>query len=77
MNSEYNGFILVYMDIGPGSTDTGTIAFTFASTTSTVRQWEIKVTQIPCYSKSRYTITYRYSQIWLLCECITFFEKAN
>merc|ERR1712018_361885 len=41
------------MDIGPDSGATGTIAFTFASTTSSARQWEIKVTQVPCYSPAR------------------------
>lgn len=36
------------MEMGnSGATDTATLAFTFAGT-STVRTWEIKATQIPC-----------------------------
>ena len=36
------------MDIGQTSTDTAVLDFTFATSTSTSRQWEIKATQIPC-----------------------------
>ena len=36
------------MEMGSVATDTATLEFTFASTTSTTRQWEIKATQIPC-----------------------------
>ena len=43
---------LVYVEMGQGSTDTATLAFTF-STTSTVRTWEIKATQIPCGASYR------------------------
>jgi hypothetical protein len=48
-----NCVILVYMDVGQTSSGTATIAFTFSTTTSTIRNWEIKVTQIPCSSNSR------------------------
>jgi hypothetical protein len=48
----------VYLDIGTTSTGTATVAFTFATTTSTARTWEIKVTQIECYSASRYFKTF-------------------
>ena len=40
---------LVYVDIGPATGATGTISFNFATTASTTRQWEVKVTQVPCY----------------------------
>ena len=41
------------MEMGnSGSTDTATLAFTFA-TSSTIRTWEIKATQIPCGSPVR------------------------
>lgn len=43
----------MYIDLGALSTDTATLAFTFGTTTSTVRTWEIKISQIPCYSLSR------------------------
>ena len=39
----------IYMDVGPAEGATGTITFNFATTSSTSRQWEIKVTQIPCW----------------------------
>ena len=42
-------FFLVYMDMGGESTNTATVSFTFSGT-STTRQWDIKVTQIPCYA---------------------------
>lgn len=41
------------MEMGAGSTDTATLAFTFATTTSTSRTWEVKATQIPCGSISK------------------------
>ena len=38
----------VYVEMGnSGSTDTATLAFTFAGA-STTRTWEIKATQVPC-----------------------------
>lgn len=43
----------VYIDIGTVSTDTITLAFTFSTTTSTVRTWEIKVSQITCNNLNR------------------------
>ena len=36
----------VYLDLGRGSSDSATLAFTFSGTLS--RYWDIKVTQIPC-----------------------------
>ena len=44
---------LVYVDIGNVATDTATLAFTFGTTTSTVRTWEIKVSQISCSNPNR------------------------
>ena len=44
----------VYMDMGTDCTATSTIAFNFATTTSTTRQWEVKVSQIKCYGRERY-----------------------
>ena len=60
-----NGFVLkqvncfhstVYVDMGMLSTDTATLAFTFGTTASTARTWEIKVSQIPCYSLTRFIL---------------------
>ena len=45
---------LVYMDIGTGCENTGKIDFGFAAASATSRQWEVKVTQIECSSRSRY-----------------------
>ena len=47
---------LVYMDIGTGCEKTGKIDFGFAAASATSRQWEVKVTQIECTSRSRYYI---------------------
>ena len=44
---------LVYMDMGNSASDTAKIEFAFSSTSSTIRTWEIKLTQIPCNSPSR------------------------
>ena len=41
------------MDMGSAATDTATLTFTFDGTTSTIRTWELKATQIPCSSPSR------------------------
>ena len=49
---------LVYVDIGTVSTDTATLAFTFGTTTSTTRAWEIKVSQITCSNPNRYEKKY-------------------
>jgi len=43
----------IYVDMGAVSTDTGTLAFTFATSTSTIRTWEIKVSQISCNNPNR------------------------
>ena len=42
------------MDIGTGCENTGKIDFGFAAASATSRQWEVKVTQIECSSRSRY-----------------------
>jgi hypothetical protein len=49
-------YFLVYVDIGNQATDTATLAFTFSTSASTTRMWEIKVSQISCNSPSRYLI---------------------
>ena len=49
---------LVYMDIGTGCENTGKIDFGFAAASATSRQWEVKVTQIECSSRSRYLHIY-------------------
>ena len=46
---------LVYMDIGTGCENTGKIDLAFGTAASTSRQFEIKVTQVECTSRSRYT----------------------
>jgi len=43
----------IYVDLGAVSTDTGTLAFTFSTSTSTIRTWEIKVSQISCNNPNR------------------------
>ena len=40
------------MDMGNLNSNTATATFTFSGA-STVRQWDIKITQIPCYSEQR------------------------
>ena len=47
-------FISVYIDIGSGSGNSATVAFDFGTTSSTSRQWDIKVAQIPCGSSYGY-----------------------
>ena len=42
----------VYMDMGNQNSNTATVAFTFSGT-STTRQWDIKVTQIPCHGSTK------------------------
>lgn len=39
----------VYVDIGATSGDTATLAFSFTGTNN-IRQWDIKITQVPCAS---------------------------
>ena len=46
--------ISVYIDIGSGSSNSATVAFDFGTTSSTSRQWDIKVAQIPCGSSYGY-----------------------
>ena len=41
------------MDVGTTCTGTATLAFSFSTVSSTTRQWEMKVTQIPCSSRTR------------------------
>jgi len=42
----------VYMDMGQDASNTATVRFTFSGA-ATTRQWDIKVTQIPCYGRSK------------------------
>jgi hypothetical protein len=49
---EKNGILkislfLVYVDMGPGASDSAILAFAFTGT-STIRKWEIKTEQLPC-----------------------------
>ena len=44
---------LVYVDIGMDSGATAKLDFTFGTSTTVSRTWEVKVTQIECYSVSR------------------------
>ena len=55
-------FISVYIDIGSGSSNSATVAFDFGTTSSTSRQWDIKVAQIPCGSS--------YGYWWIYIHCI-------
>jgi len=41
----------IYMEMGSGCSDTATLAFTFAGT-STIRTWEIKATQVKCGARN-------------------------
>lgn len=43
----------IYVDIGVGTTDSAAIEFTFSTTTSTTRTWDILVSQIPCAANYR------------------------
>jgi len=38
----------MYIDIGSGSSDTATLQFSFGTSTTVSRKWDIKVAQIPC-----------------------------
>jgi len=42
----------VYMDMGAEASNTATVKFTFSGA-STTRQWDIKVTQVLCYGRSK------------------------
>ena len=48
----YN-FLLVYINMGSGSSDTATLDFSFTGVNS-ARAWEVKVTQLPCNHPNRY-----------------------
>lgn len=41
----------IYMEMGSGCSDTATLVFTFAGT-STIRTWEIKATQVKCGARN-------------------------
>lgn len=43
----------LYVDIGPASGATASLAFTFGTSTTVSRTWELKVTQIECSNPSR------------------------
>ena len=45
--------ILVYIDMGTAASGTATITLAFATTTSTIRTWEIKLTQVECWNRAR------------------------
>ena len=52
--NKYNKqFFSVYVDMGNQATDSVTLAFTFSTTTSTIRSWEFKVSQITCSNPNR------------------------
>ena len=42
----FTGSFAVYLDLGRVSSDSATLGFTFAGSSS--RYWDIKVSQIPC-----------------------------
>ena len=43
----------IYYELGTGTSATASLNFNFANTASTIRQFEIKVTQIPCAASYR------------------------
>ena len=45
--------ISVYVEIGKDASATATLAFTFGSSTTVDRSWEIKVTQLECSNRGR------------------------
>ena len=47
-------YILVYLDIG--NSDSSTVEFAFGTTSSTSRQWDVKVAQIPCGASYGYVM---------------------
>jgi len=53
----------VYVDIGNQASDTATLNFAFA-TASTIRNWEIKVTQIECSNPGRYLFYVQQEQLY-------------
>lgn len=48
-------FFLVYVNLGDKPTDIATIAFSFGGS-STIRNWEIKVSQIECTNPNRLNV---------------------
>ena len=52
--------LLVYVDMGNQATDSVTLNFAF-TTTSTTRNWEIKVSQIECSNPGRYTTFFAFA----------------
>ena len=46
-------YLLVYINMGSGSSDTATLDFSFTGVNS-ARAWEVKVTQLPCNHPNRY-----------------------
>lgn len=48
-NSGYHA----YIEVGSGADATATLAFTFGTSATTARTWEIKVTQLECSNRSR------------------------
>ena len=47
--------ISVYVEVGKDAGATATLAFTFGTSTTVSRLWEIKVTQIECSNRGRPT----------------------
>ena len=43
----------IYVEMGSAATDTASLQFTFGTATSTIRNFELKATQIPCGSSWR------------------------
>ena len=44
---------LVYIEVGPSAGATAKLDFTFGTSTTVTRKWEVKVTQIECSSTSK------------------------
>lgn len=45
--------ILVYIELGEDPSATASLAFTFGTSTTISRYWDIRVTQIECWSPSK------------------------
>jgi len=54
LSSNDSLFSLVFLDIGNMPADIATISFVIGTAVSTTRSWEIKVTQVLCYSDGRF-----------------------
>ncbi len=63
-------FFSVYIDMGNQPTDSSTLSFAF-TTTSTTRNWEIKVSQIECSNPGRWVYVKKDRKkepfIWIKC----------